>query len=199
MPPRLLFLPGAGADPGFWKPLADRLPADWDKGHFGWPGLGHQPADPAVNGLDDLVAMVEARLGDQPCDLLAQSMGGVIAIAVTLRNPAKVRRLVLATTSGGVDVEGLGGVDWRATYRANFPEAAGWIGERRDYTARIPTITQPTLLLWGDADQISPVAVGARLAGLLPNARLEIVPGGDHGFVEERPAEIVGWITAHLS
>src|SRR6202000_2380728 len=27
---RLLFLPGAGADPAFWRPLGDRLPASWD-------------------------------------------------------------------------------------------------------------------------------------------------------------------------
>ena len=26
---RLLFLPGAGADPAFWRPLGDRLPASW--------------------------------------------------------------------------------------------------------------------------------------------------------------------------
>ena len=198
--PRLLFLPGAGADPTFWRPLADRLPADWTKVHFGWPGLGHQPADPAVNGIGDLVAMVEAQLTDQPSDLLAQSMGGAVAIAVTLRNPGRVRRLVLATTSGGIDVAGLGGSDWRVTYRANYPDAAAWIGdERPDYTPAIPTITQPTLLLWGDADPISPVAVGRRLAELLPNARLEIVAGGDHGFVEELPGEIAGWITQHLS
>ncbi len=197
---RLLFLPGAGADPAFWRPLGDLLPAAWDKVYFGWPGLGHQPPDPAVNGLADLVRMVEAQLGDAPCDLLAQSMGGVVAVAVALRNPGRVRRLVLATTSGGVDVEGLGGIDWRVNYRREYPHAATWIAdERPDHTDALPTITAPTLLLWGDADPISPVAVGRRLAALLPNARLEIVPGGDHGFVESRPDEIAPWIEAHLS
>jgi pimeloyl-ACP methyl ester carboxylesterase len=197
--PRLLFLPGAGADPGFWKPLADRLPAAWERVFFGWPGLGHQPPDPAVSSLADLVTMVEAQLGDRPADLLAQSMGGVVAIAVALRNPGRVRRLVLATTSGGIDVEGLGAADWRDNYRREYPNAAGWITtERVDRTADIPTITAPTLLLWGDADPISPLAVGRRLKQLLPAATLRIVPGGDHGFVESRPDDIAGWIAAHL-
>lgn len=200
MTPRLLFLPGAGADPRFWRPLADRLPADWEKVFFGWPGLGDQPADPNVNGIADLVAMVEAQLGDQPVDLLAQSMGGAVAMAVTLRNPTKVRRLVLAVTSGGVDMTGLGGSNWRETYRANNPAAARWVtDERPDHTADLPSVTQPTLLIWGDADPISPLAVGHHLEALLPNAVLRIVPGGDHSFVEERPDEIAPWIVEHLS
>ena len=200
MTPRLLFLPGAGADPAFWRPLADRLPAAWDKVHFGWPGLGRQPADPTVNGIADLVRLVEAQLGDRPVDLLAQSMGGAVAMAVTLRNPHKVRRLVLAVTSGGVDMTGLGAADWRATYRANYPKAAAWIAdERPDHTDALAGVTQPTLLLWGDADPISPVGVGQRLGSLLPNAMLRIVPGGDHGFVEDRPDDIAPWIVEHLS
>lgn len=199
MPPRLLFLPGAGADPDFWRPLADRLPSDWERTHFGWPGLGDQPSDATVNGVDDLVAMVEAKLGDTPCDLLAQSMGGVIAMLVTLRNPGRIRRLVLATTSGGVNVQDLGGADWRTSYYSEYPRAARWIGEeRRDLTAQIAGLRQPTLLLWGDADPISPLAVGRRLLALMPNAQLRVVPGGDHGFVESRPADIAGWIEAHL-
>jgi pimeloyl-ACP methyl ester carboxylesterase len=195
----LFFLPGAGADPAFWRPLADLLPATWDKVFFGWPGLGHQPPDPAVRGIDDLVTMVEAQLGETPCDLLAQSMGGAVAMAVALRNPGKVRRLVLTVTAGDLDVGALGGADWRAGYRLEYPAAAAWVTEQRpDHTALIPTIRQPTLLIWGDADPISPVAVGRRLAELLPDARLEILPGGDHGFVESRPKDIVGWIREHL-
>ncbi|MBS0410851.1 MAG: alpha/beta hydrolase [Proteobacteria bacterium] len=200
MPPRLFFLPGAGADPAFWRPLADRLPTDWDKVFFGWPGLGHQPPDPAVNGIADLVAMVEARLDDRPVDLLAQSMGGAVAMAVTLRNPGRVRRLVLTVTAGGLDVPALGGSNWRENYRREYPNAAPWITEERpDHTAELPGVTQPTLLIWGDADPISPIAVGRRLEALLPNATLRIVPGGDHGFVESRPDDIAPWIVRHLS
>lgn len=196
---RLLFLPGAGADPAFWRRLGDLLPAAWDRRYFGWPGLGDQPPDPAVNGIDDLVAMVEAELWPGPVDLLAQSMGGVVALSVALRNPGKVRRLVLTATSGGVDVADLTAFDWRAGYRAEYPNAAAWITETRiDLTARIPTIACPTLLIWGDADPISPVAVGERLAALLPDARLHVVAGGEHDLAAARAEALTTLVAAHL-
>lgn len=197
--PRLLFLPGAGADPAFWRPLGDRLPAEWDKSYFGWPGLGDQPPDPAVNSIDDLARLVEARLEPGPCDLVAQSMGGVVALSVALRRPDKVRRLVLTATSGGVDVADLVRFDWRANYRRRYPRAGGWITEDRiDLTARIPAIACPTLLLWGDADPISPVAVGERLAALLPAARLHVTPGGDHDLAQTHAAALAPLVAAHL-
>ncbi len=200
MPRSLVFLPGAGADSDFWRPLADLLPSEWRKTRLGWPGLGRQPADPAVNSFDDLVALVESHLGDEPADLLAQSMGGAVAMAVTLRNPGKVRRLVLTVTSGGVDVEGLGGSNWRLTYRRNNPATAHWITEARpDFTDRLAQVTQPVLLLWGDADPISPVAVGRRLEALLPNASLKVLPGGDHDLAHVRADEIAPWVLQHLA
>ena len=55
---RQLFLPGAGGSAGFWKPLAERLPGGAERRFFAWPGLGDEPPDPAVRGIDDLVAMV---------------------------------------------------------------------------------------------------------------------------------------------
>jgi pimeloyl-ACP methyl ester carboxylesterase len=196
---RLLFLPGAGGDPAFWRPVGEALPLDGQKTYLGWPGLGNQPADPAVRGLDDLVRLVEEQLGDEPVDLLAQSMGGVVALRVALKHPTKVRCLVLAATSGGIDVKRFGASDWRAEYRAAFPNAAPWIMEPvADISAELSNVTQRALLLWGDADPISPVAVGRQLWQLLPHAMLQIIPDADHNFVHERPADIVEVISRHL-
>ena len=195
----VFFLPGAGADPNFWRPVGDQLPANWDKVYFGWPGLGEQPHDPAAQSFDDLIALVEARLGDEPVDLLAQSMGGAIALHLALTHPRRVRRLVLAVTAGGMDVEALGASDWRPGYVAEYPQAAAWIfGTRPNYEADLPRITQPTLLLWGNADPISPLAVGRHLLGRLPNAELRIIDGGDHGLVHNRADEVAPLIRAHL-
>ena len=73
---KLFFLPGTGASPDFWKPVGARLPSHWSKHYFGWPGLGDQPPDPAINSYDDLLRLVEARL-DGPVDLIAQSIVGL--------------------------------------------------------------------------------------------------------------------------
>jgi pimeloyl-ACP methyl ester carboxylesterase len=198
-PTRLLFLPGAAADPGFWRPLGDRLQTPAEKVYFGWPGLGRQAPDPAVNSFEDLVALVEAQLGDGPVDLLAQSMGGGIAIQVALRHPGKVRRLVLSVTSVGIDVTGLGGLEWRGNYGRNFPQAAAWVQDARpDFTADLPGMTCPILLLWGDADPISPVTVGETLAALLPDARLHVTPGGDHDIVATHAQALAPLVAQHL-
>ena len=135
---KILFLPGAGASPDFWKPVGALLPADWSKEYFGWPGLGDQPHDPAIKGMDDLVRMVAARM-DGPVDLVAQSMGGVIAARLAIEQPQNVRRLVLTVTSGGVDMAGLGASDWRADYRKSFPARRGLdhrAGRRRSAARR---------------------------------------------------------------
>jgi pimeloyl-ACP methyl ester carboxylesterase len=199
MTPSLFFLPGSGASPEFWRPAGERLPKHWKKAYFGWPGIGHQPPDPAIKSFDDLVALVVKRL-DQPADLVAQSMGGVIAARIALAHPHLVRRLVLTVTSGGVDMTAFGASDWRAAYREEYPEAAEWIYERGN-AARLPVerITQPTLLLWGDNDAISPAGVGRHLAKMMPNATLHVLKGGDHALAQNRAADVAPLIETHLS
>jgi pimeloyl-ACP methyl ester carboxylesterase len=198
MPP-ILFLPGSGASPDFWKPVGTRLPGDWAKHYFGWPGLGHQPHDPAIKYMDDLVAMVATRM-TEPVDLVAQSMGGVIAARLAIAHPQLVRRLVLTVTSGGVDMASFGAGDWRPDYQRSFPNAAAWI---REPSAAPPLpverIAAPTLLLWGDDDPISPVAVGQHLLQRLPDARLHVVKGGGHDIAQTHAEEVAPLIERHLA
>jgi pimeloyl-ACP methyl ester carboxylesterase len=196
---RILFLPGAGGSPHFWKPVAEALPAAWPKEHFGWPGLGDQPHDAAIRGLDDLTRLVTAKM-HVAVDLVAQSMGGVIAARIALEHPGLVRRLVLCVTSGGVDMAGLGASDWRADYRRSFPKAAAWITDvRSSPPLPVEKIAVPTLLIWGDRDAVSPVTVGRHLASRLPNAHLEIVSGGDHDVASTHADRVARLIEGHLS
>lgn len=196
---KVLFLPGAGGSADFWKPVGSRLPADWPKHYFGWPGLGHQSHDPAVKSLDDLVQLAVKEI-EGPVDLVAQSMGGVIAARIALERPSLVRRLVLCVTSGGVDMAGLGAADWRPDYRKSFPNAADWItATRASRPLPVEKIEAKTLLIWGDLDAISPVTVGRHLAQRLPNAELEIVPGGDHDVASTHADHVAHLITRHLA
>jgi pimeloyl-ACP methyl ester carboxylesterase len=91
----------------------------------------------------------------------------------------------------GIDVAELGGSDGREEYGAEYPNAAIWIREDHvDYTDAITTIRAPTLLILGDVDPISPVAPGRRLAQLLPNSELHVLPGGTHSLAHDRPDEV---------
>jgi pimeloyl-ACP methyl ester carboxylesterase len=194
----LLFLPGALGNTQTWQPVARRLQHSGVRRFVGWPGFDGTPADPDVRGLDDLATRVAAQI-DGPVDLLAQSMGGIVAVLALLQKPTQVRHLVLSVTSGGIDVTGLGSADWRPSLSRQHPDLPRWfIDERRDLTERIHEITIPVLLLWGDNDPISPVAVGRRLLELFPTAELVVVKGGTHDLVSERADEIATHIDRHL-
>ena len=60
-------------------------------------------------------------------------------------------------------------------------------------------MTAPTLLVWSDADPISPLGVGQRLAQLLPRAELVVIPGVDHMFARDHADVVAPHIERHLS
>ena len=127
-------------------------------------------------------------------------MGGVVALLAALRRPQDVTHLVLSVTSGGLDMAGLGAADWRPLVRAAHPHLPDWFMQsRHDLASLLPSLDIPTLLLWGDADPLSPVAVGERLAALLPRARLRVVGGGGHDLACARADEVAAWVDGHLS
>jgi pimeloyl-ACP methyl ester carboxylesterase len=52
--------------------------------------------------------------------------------------------------------------------------------------ASLPTITQPTLIIWGEFDRIIPVKHADIAAAALPNSQLEIFPNcGHHPYLED--------------
>lgn len=198
MPSKLLFLPGALGRTELWVPVANRLAHPAKKIHFGWPGFGSTPPEPKVNAIDDLVAKVVAEI-DQPTALIAQSMGGVIAIRAALEKPGLVTHLILSVTSGGIDMKGFGAQDWRPSFHEANPLLPRWFSTyQEDLTPRLPGLRTPTLLLWGDADPISPVGVGQRLASLLPHAKLHTFSGGEHDLASALAPDIAPLIDAHL-
>lgn len=199
-PRRLVFFPGAGASPDFWRPLGEALPKGWTKTYLGWPGLGEQPGDPAIRSFDDLVDLADAAIGDEPADVLAQSMGTVIAMLIALRRPGAISRLVLTVGSGGVDMEAHNAFNWRPGYRWENPDAAEWIMTAKpDLSRELHKVRQRTLLIWGDKDPISPVAVGQTLNRLIRRSHLHVVPGGDHDLAQTHAAAIAPLITTFLN
>jgi poly(3-hydroxyoctanoate) depolymerase len=196
---KILFMPGVGGDPAFWQPVADRLPATWQKALLGWPGLGNQPPAPNINGWDDLYRIVEQRI-DGKVALVAQSMGGVLAMRAALAHPQSVSHLVLTATSGGIDFTPFHVQDWREEYRRSNPHAPAWIYERPpEHEADLRSLAIPTLLIWATRDPVSPPAVGRYLAGLLPDAKLLELDGDSHVFARERPDDVAHAIAAHLA
>jgi pimeloyl-ACP methyl ester carboxylesterase len=63
-----------------------------------------------------------------------------------------------------------------------------------DTTSLLPTIRVPTLLLWGEADQRSPIDVAERFRDAIAHAELRIIPAAGHVSNMERPDAF----TAHV-
>jgi pimeloyl-ACP methyl ester carboxylesterase len=195
---RVVYLPGMSGAGSFWQPVAQRLPGAWDHVLLDWPGLGAIPPSPRVRKLDDLVTLVLEHL-DEPAALVAQSMGGVVAVRAALQAPTLVSHLVLAATSGGIDVAAYGARDWRPDFRRQWPDAPAWAFEKpSDLSSMLPGLAIPSLLLWATRDDISPVHGGERLAAVLPDARLVLVDTDDHGFANTRADDITPDIERHL-
>lgn len=198
-PQKLLFLPGAGGDPDFWLPVSQQLNTPASQRRLGWPGFGPVPSQEDISSFDDLVQMTCAEI-TEPCALIAQSMGGAIAVRTALAKPELISHLVLTVTSGGVDMSVTGAADWRPAYFAANPTVPRWFADyREDLTQPIRTLDIPTLLIWGDRDPISPIAVGRQLNRLLRRSNLHIVAGGGHDLAQTHATQVAALIDRHLS
>ncbi|MCU0578517.1 MAG: alpha/beta hydrolase [Desulfobacterota bacterium] len=67
------------------------------------------------------------------------------------------------------------------------------------YNDQLPTIAVPTLLLWGENDPWTPLAIGRRLAQDLPRATLQIIPRCGHAPQEELPDDTARLILQFLN
>ncbi len=61
---------------------------------------------------------------------------------------------------------------------------------RQDLTQELKLINTPTLIVWGTLDSYVPLANGKKIAALIPNSRLEIIPGGKHGLHLQMPEKL---------
>lgn len=68
-----------------------------------------------------------------------------------------------------------------------------------DETSRITQITQPSLVICGSEDRMTPVRDSYFLADRLPNARLHIVDGAGHMVMLERPEEVASALARFLA
>lgn len=68
-----------------------------------------------------------------------------------------------------------------------------------DLTERVDEISQPTLVLCGSEDRLTPLRNSQFLAGAIPNASLEVIPGAGHMVMLEKPKEVAASLEKFLS
>ncbi len=175
----LIFLLGASGNTVFWQPVIQCLPQDYSTMVVAYPSFGGYPDDVDVQSFEGLQAYVLNQI-QQPSVVIAQSMGGIFAVQAALKKPEQVQALVLVATSGGIDLSSFQVADWREDYQQSFTVPGWFVQHQSDLTDSLERIQCPVLLIWGDADPISPVAVGQFLHRQIPHAELHIVSRGQH-------------------
>jgi 3-oxoadipate enol-lactonase len=68
-----------------------------------------------------------------------------------------------------------------------------------DTTARLGAIAAPTLVIAGELDQGTPVAMAQQLAAAIPGARLEVLAGASHLSAIEQPKAFAAAVQGFLA
>ncbi|HEY7351104.1 MAG TPA: alpha/beta fold hydrolase [Ktedonobacterales bacterium] len=101
--------------------------------------------------------VAELRIG--PATLIGSSAGGGASLLAAANNPALVRRLALVDSNAAKN----------ELLRRHASE-----------------IRSPTLLIWQEGDEVSPVEDGRALAALIPGSRFELLSGIDRPAPEQQ-------------
>jgi poly(3-hydroxyalkanoate) depolymerase len=142
------------------------------------PGLGGIPGSPRV-----LWALATPRRYHQP-DYYRRTAADVYGGAAR-RDPDTLLHGSLARFTHPPTMRG---------YASQLYAIAGWTS-----LPWLRQLRQPTLVLAGDDDPIVPLANARILAHLIPDAHLQVIPGGGHLFVLEDPAAIANDVAEFLA
>jgi pimeloyl-ACP methyl ester carboxylesterase len=156
------------------------------------------------------VAGLMDRLDLPRAHVLGISLGGRIAMALALAEPARVNRLVLVATSPRA-----AGARWRlraGMMVADLPVLRGRYRQPRwamkaqfdattrfDATIRLSQITTPVLIVHGTSDHVTPVAVARQMHALIPGSRLVLIDGGHLAPLLTQHERLVAEVSAFLT
>jgi (E)-2-((N-methylformamido)methylene)succinate hydrolase len=124
----VILIHGVGADLEMWEPVVARLAADHDVSRYDMQGHGASAKPPGPYHLDDFVDQLRRLadgLGLPRFALAGFSMGGLVAQAFALAEPARVERLVVLNTVFGRSAQERAAVESRVREVLNGGHEAG--------------------------------------------------------------------------
>lgn len=149
--------------------------------------------------------------------IAGHSFGARVGVKIASEHPPFLSRLVLVASGGARPNAFIRTATWlvakclKPIFRPRFMHSLrnavyGLIGAE-DYIARpelkatlmnilaedidmlLPKIRTKTLIVWGDKDDMAPVAYGRKMTRLIPGAEMKIMQGTGHWCFKERPEE----------
>ena len=117
---------------------------------------------------DDAFEQLEALLDGERCGVIGHGAGGALAQSLAVKGGVDAMVLLDAPRAEGVGDEDLASFDF------------------------------PVLLLWGEDDEVVPVAVAEELNDAIPTSTLGLLPGCGHDLTDEAAATIAPMILEYL-
>lgn len=208
------------------RPLLDDWDAPLRRLAVDLPGFGASGDAGGALSSSAAAAHVAAALDSLDVDrahLVGFGQGGAVAIELLRRDATRARSLVLISAPGVEEFELLGNVDInRPLYGAqlavlwfldhfvphfgllerlplNLPYAQYYYAsDARPARAVLEDLALPTLVLHGGRDFLVPPEVAREHVRIVPQAELEIVPGGGHDLLDGHPdlvrQRLVEWV-----
>ncbi|MGB3283881.1 alpha/beta fold hydrolase [Mycolicibacter algericus] len=159
-------------------------------------GLMPRASDGALAGLRQAVTWAMLRSGAlalvgrwtaRSPTLLAWSVKTAL-----IRDPARRTPELMAEITAAIEQDSGVFEQWQR-------DEVRWNRLKTDYTARLPSLRCPALIIHGDKDTGVPVARARAAAQLIPDASLSVLAGAGHWVQRERPAEVLAAMTQFLS
>jgi pimeloyl-ACP methyl ester carboxylesterase len=208
--PPLILLHGLAGSTRWWSRNTAALSRSLRVIGIDLPGFGASPAGQRLD-LDEVAGQLVAtmdRLGlDRAC-VIGHSLGGLIAAGLAAEHPERIDRLVLVDAAflslDRTAIRPISGpaVTLRWTAPSLLPlliadglrSGPGRLTDaalqlvRADWRTKLPLIEAPTLVIWGEHDEICPLTIGRRIVDSIHDSRLVIIEGAAHNPMWERSA-----------
>jgi len=195
-PTTIFWIHGIGNSHHYWDELLPLFPG-FRHISVDVRGMGESEGTDGPVSLETWAADCNALLdglGVTQAVIAGHSMGGAITQRLAIDYPAKVKGLLLLSTSSRVGPAAT--ENWMA--QAERTEAGGQprLAAAQRAVAKyhmdeeIKAFTVPTLILVCDADKTTPAGGSVIMSRCIPNAELEIYPGIGHSVLKEEPQAV---------
>lgn len=208
-----LVLHGWGKNKEDYKELLNLIP---DSLAIDLPGFGKEPL-PRIFDLNDYVSFVAEFLEkkkNRDVVIVGHSFGGRVAIKLAYTKPELVNKLVLVD-SGGIQeitmkmrlaakLPRIGSLGRRLFGSKDYLAASGNLREtmknvvNEDLVPLLSGINIPTLILWGDKDNTTPIWMGKIMHQKINNSKFVEIKNGDHGIPYRRAKEVASEINKFI-
>lgn len=215
----LVFIHGWGATAKIFETVFYYLKDDFNIHYFDLPGFGNTTIEKVMTLKDYaefVFKFLEKNNIKEPI-IIGHSFGGAIAIKLALLYPGNISKLILVSASAirqrrykiilikkisdfikpflpeklrklilkilrldKTDYAKIDSPKLKKTFKNIIND---------DLSIYLPTIKIPTLVIWGEKDNITPLTEGELMAKLIPNARLLVIKNAGHFRFLEKPEE----------